>query len=165
MEYAILVANLGPSDVRGVTVVDLFPAELTDVSWSCSAVAGAGCNPTGSGDIDQQVDLPPGEPAPLPESEQRVVPQSIREDPVTGSLNASVAQWMLASKRVTAPYVASQGTCLERSGRIEISQDRDGAVWVGGCTRTLIEGDVVDQDLAVKSIQIPFSSGSPAANR
>jgi len=65
-----------------------------------------------------------------------------REDPVTGSLNASVAQWLIASGRVSAPFVASQGACVGHAGRIEISQDSEGHVWVGGCTRTLIEGEV-----------------------
>jgi predicted PhzF superfamily epimerase YddE/YHI9 len=65
-----------------------------------------------------------------------------REDPVTGSLNASVAQWLIASGRASAPFVASQGRCVGRAGRIEISQDSEGHVWVGGCTRTLIEGEV-----------------------
>jgi PhzF family phenazine biosynthesis protein len=62
------------------------------------------------------------------------------EDPVTGSLNASVAQWLLGSGRLTAPYVATQGGAIGRAGRIEISQDDGGAVWVGGRTETTIEG-------------------------
>src|SRR5881628_417093 len=45
------------------------------------------------------------------------------EDPVTGSLNASVAMWLLESGRATAPYVARQGTALGRQGRIRVSQD------------------------------------------
>ncbi len=65
-----------------------------------------------------------------------------REDPVTGSLNASVAQWLIASGRASAPFVASQGRCVGRAGRIDISQDSEGHVWVGGCTRTLIEGEI-----------------------
>lgn len=65
----------------------------------------------------------------------------IVEDPVTGSLNASVAQWLLASGRARAPYVASQGSRLGRSGRILIDQDGDGTVWVGGKTTTLFAGD------------------------
>ncbi|HWP63176.1 MAG TPA: PhzF family phenazine biosynthesis protein [Candidatus Binatia bacterium] len=65
----------------------------------------------------------------------------IVEDPVTGSLNASVAQWLLASGRARAPYVASQGARLGRSGRIRIDQDGDGTVWVGGRTTTLFAGD------------------------
>jgi len=67
---------------------------------------------------------------------------AMREDPVTGSLNASLAQWLLASGRATAPYVASQGTRLGRSGRPRISQDADGTVWVGGPTLTCITGEV-----------------------
>ena len=64
------------------------------------------------------------------------------EDPVTGSLNASLAQWLLGTGRVTAPYVASQGTAMGRRGRVHISQDGDGQVWVGGGTVTCIDGTV-----------------------
>jgi predicted PhzF superfamily epimerase YddE/YHI9 len=64
------------------------------------------------------------------------------EDPVTGSLNASVAQWLLGTGRATAPYVASQGTALGRAGRVHISQDAEGTVWVGGGTVTCIDGSV-----------------------
>lgn len=67
---------------------------------------------------------------------------AMREDPVTGSLNASLAQWLLASGRATAPYVASQGTRLGRRGRPRIEQDADGTVWVGGPAITCIEGTV-----------------------
>jgi PhzF family phenazine biosynthesis protein len=62
------------------------------------------------------------------------------EDPVTGSLNASLGQWLLASGRATAPYVASQGGRLGRSGRVHVDQDAEGTVWVGGATATYIEG-------------------------
>ena len=65
------------------------------------------------------------------------------EDPVTGSLNASVAQWLVRTDRATAPYVASQGTALGRSGRIHISADPDGQIWVGGGTITCVRGEVV----------------------
>ena len=64
------------------------------------------------------------------------------EDPVTGSLNASVAQWLLESGRARAPYVAHQGTALGRAGRVHVSQDPDGTVWVGGGTVTCVEGRV-----------------------
>ena len=66
----------------------------------------------------------------------------MREDPVTGSLNASLAQWLLATKRATVPYVASQGTRLGRKGRPRIDQDADGTVWVGGATVTCINGEI-----------------------
>jgi PhzF family phenazine biosynthesis protein len=64
------------------------------------------------------------------------------EDPVTGSLNASVAMWLLGTGRATAPYVARQGTALGRAGRIHVSRDADGGIWIGGGTVTCIEGQV-----------------------
>lgn len=64
------------------------------------------------------------------------------EDPVTGSLNASLAGWLLRTGRASAPYVASQGTALGRAGRAHISQDPDGTIWVGGGTVTCIRGEV-----------------------
>ncbi len=64
------------------------------------------------------------------------------EDPVTGSLNASLAQWLLAGERVSAPYVVSQGSALGRAGRVHVSQDEDGEIWVGGGTVTCVEGEV-----------------------
>ena len=65
------------------------------------------------------------------------------EDPVTGSLNAGVAEWLLGSGRLTAPYVARQGTALGRVGRIHIDRDSDGTIWVGGQTRTVTSGTAV----------------------
>ena len=62
------------------------------------------------------------------------------EDPVTGSLNASLAQWLLDTGRVSAPYVAAQGTALGRSGRVHIFREGDGQIWVGGGTLTCVSG-------------------------
>jgi predicted PhzF superfamily epimerase YddE/YHI9 len=64
------------------------------------------------------------------------------EDPVTGSLNASLAMWLLSSGKATAPYTASQGTALGRRGRVDVTAGPDDAIWVGGGTRTLISGSV-----------------------
>jgi PhzF family phenazine biosynthesis protein len=61
------------------------------------------------------------------------------EDPVTGSLNASVAQWMLESGRVSAPYCAAQGTRLGRTGRVQVGKG-DGQIWIGGATKILFKG-------------------------
>jgi PhzF family phenazine biosynthesis protein len=63
------------------------------------------------------------------------------EDPVTGSLNAAVAQWLIATGRAEAPYVASQGTALGRAGRVEITKE-NGTIWVGGGTVTCVRGHV-----------------------
>ena len=64
------------------------------------------------------------------------------EDPVTGSLNASAAQWLLAAGRVRAPYRVIQGTALGRDGRVSISVDDDGEVWVGGGAAVVVSGTV-----------------------
>ena len=70
----------------------------------------------------------------------------IMEDPVTGSLNASLAQWLVRQRAAsTPPYIASQGTAMGRAGRPRISQDAEGAIWVGGATRTIIEGQRRDR--------------------
>jgi PhzF family phenazine biosynthesis protein len=68
---------------------------------------------------------------------------STAEDPVTGSLNASLAQWLLASGRASAPYLASQGTVLGRRGQVRVSQDADGGVWIGGSVVTCVDGTVL----------------------
>lgn len=62
------------------------------------------------------------------------------EDPVTGSLNAGIGQW-LAGSRLPSSYVSSQGTALGRAGRVHVTSI-DGEVWVGGDTRTTIVGTV-----------------------
>jgi PhzF family phenazine biosynthesis protein len=64
------------------------------------------------------------------------------EDPVTGSLNASLAEWLLRTGRATAPYVASQGTVLGRAGRVHVTQDDEGTIWIGGGTVTCVSGEV-----------------------
>lgn len=63
------------------------------------------------------------------------------EDPVTGSLNAALAQWLIAAGHAPERYVASQGSALGRAGRVHVQ--RDGAdVWIGGDSVTCIDGSV-----------------------
>lgn len=65
---------------------------------------------------------------------------AIVEDPVTGSLNASLAQWLFETGLAKQAYVAAQGTRLGRKGRIHVRRDDAGQVWIGGETRTQVEG-------------------------
>ncbi|MFF3066420.1 PhzF family phenazine biosynthesis protein [Oerskovia sp. NPDC057915] len=71
----------------------------------------------------------------------------IPEDPVTGSLNAVVAQWLQPDGLLPASYVASQGTALGRAGRVHVSRvgsgGREDTVWVGGDAVTCIDGTVL----------------------
>jgi PhzF family phenazine biosynthesis protein len=66
----------------------------------------------------------------------------VPEDPVTGSLNASLAQWLIADGLVPEQYVASQGVCLGRDGRVHIERDITGQVWVGGQVSVCVSGTV-----------------------
>ncbi|MGF9647896.1 PhzF family phenazine biosynthesis protein [Pseudarthrobacter oxydans] len=67
---------------------------------------------------------------------------AITEDPVTGSFNAGVAQWLMSSNRAPAEYVAAQGTVLGRTGRLHIKAE-DADIWVGGHSTTCILGSVL----------------------
>ena len=66
----------------------------------------------------------------------------IGEDPITGSFNASLSQWLIAEGHVPSTYVAAQGTCIGREGRVHIAQDATGQVWVGGDVSTCVDGTV-----------------------
>jgi len=69
--------------------------------------------------------------------------KDIGEDPVTGSFNASLAQWLIAVGHAPSHYVAAQGTCIGMQGRVHIQQDASGQVWVGGDAVTCISGSVL----------------------
>jgi len=62
-----------------------------------------------------------------------------QEDPATGSLNAGVAQWLLAEGLAPERYVVSQGTAIGRAGRIRVERQGD-EIWVGGAVAVCIEG-------------------------
>jgi PhzF family phenazine biosynthesis protein len=66
----------------------------------------------------------------------------IHEDPVTGSLNASLAQWLMADGYMPVHYTAAQGACLKRAGQIDLQRDAEGQVWVGGESVTCVDGTV-----------------------
>jgi PhzF family phenazine biosynthesis protein len=63
------------------------------------------------------------------------------EDPVTGSLNASLAQWLIGAGLAKLSYVAAQGTILKRAGRVYLRKDGND-VWVGGDVVEVVAGEV-----------------------
>ena len=65
----------------------------------------------------------------------------IAEDPVTGSLNAALAQWLIGDGIAPASYVATQGTVMGRAGRVFVQQDGQD-IWIGGHSVTVIDGSV-----------------------
>jgi len=63
------------------------------------------------------------------------------EDPVTGSLNAGLAQWLIGAGLAPSRYVASQGTALGRAGRVHVQRDGE-TIWVGGASVSCVKGQV-----------------------
>ena len=111
------------------TVLGLTPdhARLKDLGQDVGVIhiaPDAGVNPARPGAVVRAFAAPMGNP----------------EDPVTGSLNASLAQWLIAEGLAPTRYLVAQGECLGRAGRVYIRQDAQGQVWVGGHTVTCIEG-------------------------
>lgn len=88
---------------------------------------------------------------PLPEDDVQMIEvraffpvnQGLTKDPVTGSLNAALGQWLIGAGLVPARYVARQGTALGRAGRVQVSQDAQGQVWVGGDCVVCVHGEVL----------------------
>jgi PhzF family phenazine biosynthesis protein len=104
-------------------VLDLEP----DLSRIPTAMVGAiGAYPEGSEHAFEMRTFAPG--------------VGVAEDPVCGSMNASVGQWLTGSGAAPAAFKVSQGTKLGRDGQITITADADGTVWVGGGTTTCFRG-------------------------
>lgn len=131
--------DLDPGEIQAVEWVDNGPGWITVLLESADRVL-----ELRPGSLDFDLGAvgfhPPGSPAAIELRAWAPVNGLAAEDPVTGSLNASVAQWLIASGRLVAPYLAHQGTAIDRAGRIQISQDAEGTIWVGGATETVISG-------------------------
>jgi PhzF family phenazine biosynthesis protein len=154
----------GPVDERDlVTVCDALSisrADVVDAKWvdngpgwvavllaDAQSVLALRPDPVKIGDLDIGVIAPwrdgdPGHPGDA-HAEVRAFDRST-EDPVTGSLNASLGQW-LAGTVLPEQYVAAQGTAIGRRGRVHVRREGD-KVWVGGDTRTTVRGDVSLRD-------------------
>lgn len=63
------------------------------------------------------------------------------EDPVTGSLNAGLAQWLIGAGLAPEAYVTAQGHVLQRAGRVHVRREGD-AIWIGGDVTPVIDGIV-----------------------
>ena len=65
----------------------------------------------------------------------------VPEDPVTGSLQAGLARWLMGAGLAPSSYVAAQGFALGRAGRVFVERDGD-AIWVGGDVLALVQGEL-----------------------
>ena len=137
---------------RIASVLGIGRADIVDASWAdngpgwvavqlASAEAVLAVKP-GVTDLDLGLvgPYPPGSPEAFEVRAFFPKDGAITEDPVTGSLNAALAPWLLRTGRAQAPYVVSQGTALGRAGRVHVSRDADGTIWVAGGTVTCVRG-------------------------
>ncbi|WP_323016651.1 PhzF family phenazine biosynthesis protein [Castellaniella sp.] len=142
-----LAAGLGVdvSDILAAQWVDNGPGWLAVLLGTRRQVLALRPDPAALGDLKLGVVAPWDPVADGAEAQFEVrafVPGlGIPEDPVTGSLNAGLAQWLIGSGQAPAVYVASQGTALGRAGRVHVRQS--GAdIWIGGEVVSCIEGRV-----------------------
>jgi PhzF family phenazine biosynthesis protein len=139
---------------RIAEILQISRDEIVDLQWadngpgwiavlldSADAVLAVRPGPTDL-DIGIAGPHPPGGPAAFEVRAFTPKVGATDEDPVTGSLNASLAQWLIATGRATAPYLVRQGTALGRNGQVRITVSADGTVWVGGDVVTCISGTV-----------------------
>jgi PhzF family phenazine biosynthesis protein len=141
LAHVAATVNIDPAAIVAAQWADNGPGWVAILLESAEAVLAVR-----PGLIDHEVGLVGPYPAGAPEAfELRAFflkDGATLEDPVTGSLNASVAQWLVGTGRATPPYVARQGAALGRAGRIHISAEPDGQIWVGGGTITCVRGEV-----------------------
>jgi PhzF family phenazine biosynthesis protein len=140
---AIRVAGVDPADVIAAVHADNGPGwKVLHVS-SVAAVLAA--RPVASAPVPTDIGLVASCPAGHDRQfELRAffadASGRLAEDPVTGSLNASVAQYLLSAGHAAAPgYVAGQGQCIGADGRIAVAIEDD-AIWIGGRTRIVARG-------------------------
>jgi PhzF family phenazine biosynthesis protein len=140
-EHVAAILGIGRDEIVDLQWADNGPGWIAVLLASAEAVLAVR---PGATDLHLGIagPYPPGGPAAF--EVRAFVPKNgtTDEDPVTGSLNASLAQWLLASGRAQAPYLARQGTAIGRNGEVRITAGADGAVWVGGGVVTCVRGSV-----------------------
>ena len=129
-------------EILDSTWCDNGPGWMTVLLESAARVLEVRIGPSLHLDLGIVGPYPPGSPAALEVRAAWPEHGSIVEDPATGSLNASVARWLIDKGVVTAPYIATQGAAIGRAARIFVTQDPDGAILVGGRSAIVVTGTV-----------------------
>jgi PhzF family phenazine biosynthesis protein len=140
-ERAVAMLGIGRDEIVDMQWADNGPGWIAVLLSSADAVLKV---QPGLGELEVGIagPHPPGGPADFEVRAFFPVEGVAREDPVTGSFNASLAQWLLAAGLAQAPYLVRQGTVLGRSGQVRITRDASGQVWVGGSAVTCVAGTV-----------------------
>ncbi|APX02480.1 PhzF family phenazine biosynthesis protein [Arthrobacter sp. QXT-31] len=142
LEQAITSLRITPEEVLDSNWVDNGPGWLGIRLASARAVLDLKPDFTAMGQLNVGVIGAYGDGGPADFEVRGFLPGlAIPEDPVTGSLNAGLAQWLIGSGAAEGNYTVSQGTALGRGGRLTITSEGD-SIWVGGTSRTVVRGSV-----------------------
>ncbi|TDD53120.1 PhzF family phenazine biosynthesis protein [Saccharopolyspora elongata] len=133
--------SLAPEAIRDAQWVDNGPGWVAVLLDSAKSVLDVPL-PSGTHKIGVVGPHPPGAPYDFEVRAFFPAPSGVIEDPVTGSLNAGIAQWLTGTGRAPEHYTAHQGTAVGADGRVVIDRDPDGIIWVGGAAVTRIQGEV-----------------------
>ncbi|WP_087873900.1 PhzF family phenazine biosynthesis protein [Arthrobacter globiformis] len=140
LEQAITSLRITPEEVLDSNWVDNGPGWLGIRLASARAVLDLTPDFTAMGQLNVGVIGAYGDGGPADFEVRGFLPGlAIPEDPVTGSLNAGLAQWLIGSGAAEGNYTVSQGTALGRGGRLTITSEGD-SIWVGGTSRTVVRG-------------------------
>jgi predicted PhzF superfamily epimerase YddE/YHI9 len=133
--------GLSPDAIRDAQWVDNGPGWVAVLLDSARAVLGAP-TPAGTPPLGLVGPHPPGAAWDFEVRAFFPTSSGMIEDPVTGSLNAGIAQWLTGTGQAPDHYVAHQGTAVHADGRVSIDRDDDGTIWIGGEAVTRIRGEV-----------------------
>lgn len=142
-DMALIIAGLGvePDDILRSQWIDNGPKWVGVMVRSREALLDIEPDYDAMGGHEIGV-VAPGVEGDETQFEVRAFASSLRvEDPVTGSLNASVAQWLIGAGIAPPDYIAAQGTAMGRAGRVHVSTEGE-TIWIGGNTTTWVEGSV-----------------------
>lgn len=141
VEQVTAMLGIGRDDIVALQWADNGPGWIAVLLSSAEAVLKVRPGP---GDLDVGIagPYPPGAPADFEVRAFFPAGGVTVEDPVTGSFNAALGQWLIGAGLARAPYLVQQGTVLGRRGEVRVTQDADGQVWVGGRAVTCVAGTV-----------------------
>ena len=143
LEGVLRAIGVGREHVREARLLDNGPVWLGLLLDSAARVLGIEPDHAALKHLPKVGVIGPHEPGAATQFEVRAFAASlgVPEDPVTGSLNASLAQWLIGADLAPPAYVAAQGTALRRAGRVHLRKEGD-TVWVGGDVAPCIAGEV-----------------------
>ena len=144
LERIAAILRIGRAEIVDAEWVDNGPGWVAVLLSDAQAVLSLEPGFVGELDLGVVGLYPPGAPEAIEVRAFYGAYGATLEDPVTGSLNASLAPWLVRTGRVSLPYTARQGTAIGRDGRVHLARDPggDGTFWVGGAAVTCIDGHV-----------------------